>query len=52
MERTHLYFDRDKIQTRRESQTEDLVEKTEEQATGSSSFIQLVRTLKHEGVEV
>ena len=29
-ENTHLYFDKDRIQTRRESQTEDLVEKTEE----------------------
>ena len=44
-ENTHLYFDRDRIQTRRESQTEDLVEKTEERAAGSSSFVQLGRTL-------
>ena len=51
-ENTHLYFDRDRIQTRRESQTEDLVEKMEEQAAGSSSFVQLGRTLTQEGVEV
>ena len=52
MERTHLYFDRDRIQTRRESQIDDLAEKTEERAAGSSSFIQLVHTLTQEGVEV
>ena len=48
-----MYFDRDMIQTRRESQTsEDLAEKTEERTTGSSSFVQLGRTLTQEGVEV
>ena len=47
-----MYFDRDRIQTGRESQTEDLVEKMEERATGSSSFVQLGRTLTQEGVEV
>ena len=52
MERTHLYSDRDRIQTRRKSQTEDLAEKTEERAAGSSSFVQLGRTLTQEGVEV
>ena len=66
MERTHLYFDRDMIHTGKESQTEnlaekiedlvekieDLVEKIEERATGSSSFVQLGRTLTQEGVEV
>ena len=52
VERTHLYFDRDRIQTGRESQTEDLAEKTEERATGSSSFVQLGRTFTQEGAEV
>ena len=33
-----MYFDRDMIQTGRESQTEDLARKTEEQETGSPSF--------------
>ena len=47
-----MYSNRDKIQTRRESQTEDLTEKTEERAAGSSSFAQLGRTLTYEGVEV
>ena len=47
-----MYSDRDMIQTRRESQIEDLAEKTEERATGSSSFVQLGRTLTQEGVEV
>ena len=47
-----MYFDRDRIQTRRESQAEDLAEKTEERAARSSSFIQLGRTLTEEGVEV
>ena len=51
-EHTHLYSDRDRIQTGRESQTEDFVEKTEERAAGSSSFVQLGHTLTHEGVEV
>ena len=51
-EKTHLYSDRDMIQTRRESQTEDLAEKTEEREAGSSSFVQLGRTLTQEGVEV
>ena len=45
-ENTHLYFDRDKIQT------EDLAKKTEERAARSSSFVQLGRTLTQEGVEV
>ena len=53
MERTHtLYSDKDKIQTGRESQTEDLAGKTEERATGLPSFVQLGRTLTQEGVEV
>ena len=47
-----MYSDKDRIQTRRESQTEDLAEKMEERAVGSSSFIQLGRTLTEEGVEV
>ena len=47
-----MHFDRDKIQTGRESQTKDLVEKTEERAIGSPSFVQLGRTLTQEGVEV
>ena len=47
-----MYSDRDMIQTRRESRTEDLAEKMEERAAGSSSFVQLGRTLTHEGVEV
>ena len=51
-EHTHLYFDRDWIQTRREIQTEDLAEKTEERATRSLNFVQLGRTLTQEGVEV
>ena len=51
-ENTHLYSDRDKIQTWRESQIEDLAEKTEERAAGSSSFVSLGHTLTQEGVEV
>ena len=47
-----MYFDKDTIQTRREIQTEDLAEKMEERAAGSSSFVQLSRTLTQEGVEV
>ena len=47
-----MYFDGDRIQTGRESQTEDLAEKTKVQVAGSSSFIQLGRTLTQEGVEV
>ena len=47
-----MYSDRDKIQTGRESQTKDLVEKEEERAARSPSFVQLGRTLTHEGVEV
>ena len=47
-----MYFDRDMIQTGRESQIEDLAEKTEEEAAGSLSFVQLGRTLTQEGVEV
>ena len=47
-----MYSDRDRIQTGRESQAEDLAEKMEEQAGGSSSFVQLGRTLTQEGVEV
>ena len=47
-----MYFDKDKIQTGRESQTEDLTGKTEERAAGSPSFVQLGRTLTQEGVEV
>ena len=52
MERTHFYSDKDRILTGRESQTEDFVEKTEERAAGSSSFVQLGHTLTQEGVEV
>ena len=33
-ENTHLYSDRDKIQTRRESQIENLAKRMEERATG------------------
>ena len=47
-----MYSDRDRIQTRRENQTEDLSEKMEERAVGSSSFIQLGHTLIKEDVEV
>ena len=47
-----MYFDRDRIQTGRESQTEDLAEKMEERAAGSPSFVQLGRTPTQEGVEV
>ena len=47
-----MYSDRERIQTRKESQTEDLAEKTEERAAGTSSFVQLGRTLTQEGVEV
>ena len=47
-----MYFDRDRIQTGRESQTKDLAGKTEERATGSPGFVLLGRTLTQEGVEV
>ena len=47
-----MYSNRDRIQTGRESQTEDLVGKTKEQAAGSPSFVQLGCTLMQEGVEV
>ena len=47
-----MYYDRDMIQTGRESLTEDLAGKTEERATGSPGFVLLGRTLTHEGVEV
>ena len=47
-----MYSDRDKIQTGRESQIEDLAGKTEERAIGSPSFVQLGRTLTQESVEV
>ena len=47
-----MYFDRDRIQTGRESQTKDLVGKTEERVAGSPSFVQLGHTLTQEGVEV
>ena len=47
-----MYSDRDKIQTWREIQTEDLAGKMEERATRSSSFVQLGHTLTQEGVEV
>ena len=40
------------ILTRRESQTEDLAEKTKERAVESSSFVQLGHTITKEGVEV
>ena len=52
MERTHLYSDRDRIQTGRESQIEDLAGKTKERAAGSPGFVQLGRTLTQKGVEV
>ena len=42
---THFYFEKDKIQTGRESQTEDLAEKMEERAVGSSSEQQDYRAL-------
>ena len=51
-EDTHLYSNRDRIQTERESQTDDLAEKTKERAARSLSFIQLCRTLTKQGVEV
>ena len=47
-----MYSDIDRIQTGREIQTEDLIEKKEERAIGSLSFIQLGHTLTQEGVEV
>ena len=47
-----MYFDRDRIQTGSESQTQDLAGKTEERTTRSSSFVQLGCTLTQEGVEV
>ena len=47
-----MYSDRNMIQTGRESQTEDLAEKMEKRAAGSSSFVQLGRTVTQEGVEV
>ena len=47
-----MYSDKDRIQTGRESQTEDLAEKTKERATRSPSFIQLGRIVTQEGVEV
>ena len=47
-----MYSDRDMIQTGRESQTEDLDEKTKERVAGSPSLVQLGRTLTQEGVEV
>ena len=47
-----MYSGRDRIQKGRESQTEDLAEKVEERAAGSSSFVQLGCTLTQEGVEV
>ena len=47
-----MYSDRDRIQAQRESRTEDLAKKMEEQATGSSNFLQLGRTLTREGVEI
>ena len=53
MEMTHtLVFRQRQDINREESQTEDLAGKTEEQAAGSSSFVQLGCTLTHEGVEV
>ena len=47
-----MYSDKNRIQTRRESQTKDLAEKTEERTTESSSFVQLGRILTQEGIEV
>ena len=47
-----MYSNRDRIQIGRESQTEDLAEKTEERVAGSSSFVQLGRTLTQEHVDI
>ena len=47
-----MYFDRDRIHTWRESETKDLLEKTEEQLARALSFVQLGHTLTQEGVEV
>ena len=47
-----MYSDRDRIQTWRESQTEDLAGKMEEREERSPRFIQLGRTLTQEGAEV
>ena len=52
MERTHTCIPTETGYRQGESQTEDLAEKTEEQAAGSSSFVQLGRTLTQKGVEV
>ena len=47
-----MYFDRDKIHTWRESETNYLPEKMEERVGRSLSFVQLGHTLTQEGVEV
>ena len=47
-----MYSYKDRIQTGRESQTEDLAGKMEERAAGSLSFVHLGRTLTQVGVEV
>ena len=47
-----MFSDKDRIQTGRESQTEDLARKIEERASVSPSFVQLGRTLTQDGVEV
>ena len=47
-----MYSDRDRIQTGREIQTDDLAGKMEERAAGSSSFVQLGHTFTQDGVEV
>ena len=52
MERTHTCIPTVTGYRQGESQTKDLAKKTEERATGSSSFVQLGRTLTQEGVEV
>ena len=55
VERTHTLVFRQRYKRGekvRESQAEDLAEKTEERATGSLSFVQLGRTLTQEGAEI
>ena len=47
-----MYFERDRIQTGRESQTKELARKTEERAAESMSFVQLGRTLMQDDAVV
>ena len=47
-----MYFDRDMIDTWRESEKKDLAEKTKEGAARSLSFVQLGRTLTQEGAKI